>query len=177
MTDSLEYRFAWTPELFAIGGALADRRHAPGGRRLALTAAIGLAVLLALLFALMQVFAPGPREIVAGAVGFSLGGVTATFLLSYFAGLRRRSLLDAEIASRAERGDQTMRVGPEGVESLSGGERHLVPWAAVDRIEEAPQGLVIFLTELAWLPLPDAALTAGVSRAEARRRIDAWRAA
>lgn len=177
MTDSLEYRFAWTPELFAIGGALADRRHAPGGRRLAPPAAIALAVLLALLFALMQVFSPKPGEIIAGAIGLASGAFAAIFGLSYMAGRHRRSLLEAEIALRKSRGAQIIQAGPDGVESRCAGERHFIPWSAILRVEEAPQGLVLFITELAWLPLPDAALPAGLTRPEARRRIDAWRAA
>ena len=176
MTDSLEYRFAWTPELFAIGGALADRRHAPGGRRLAPPAAIAFGVLLALLFALMRVFAPEPGEIIAGAIGLASGSFAAIFALSYMAGRHRRSLLEAEIALRKSRGAQTIQAGPDGVESRCAGERHFIPWSAIHRVEEAPQGLVLFITELAWLPLPDAALPSGLKRREARSRIDAWRA-
>jgi hypothetical protein len=75
---------------------------------------------------------------------------------------------------RAQRGDAVVTLTASGAEMRQGGEVYALEWPAVTRIEEFSYGFMIFTSIFRGVPVPDAALPDGMSRAKAMNRVAAW---
>jgi hypothetical protein len=132
--------------------------------------------------ALISAFAIGPAlvgvyprgdAIVAlwGAVGGLLG--VLLILIPYM----RRKRIEADLATRLRQGKVRVTLSAEGVAMASDLSHGLTRWPGVALVSETPTALLLWLGAVMAAPVPDGALPLDVDRAEALRRIAAWREA
>ena len=175
--EPISYRFAWTPALCA---EITGRRPPPA---LGLTGSrAALAGVVVACMALISAFAIGPAlvgvyprgdAIVAlwGAAGGLLG--VLLILIPYM----RRKRIEADLATRLRQGKVRVTLSAEGVAMASDLSHGLTRWPGVALVSETPTALLLWLGAAMAAPVPDGALPQGVDRAEALRRIAAWREA
>ncbi len=87
----------------------------------------------------------------------------------------RRARVAADLRTRIRHGEVRVRLSAEGVESESALARGLTRWAGVAAVSESRGATLIWFGALIAMPVPDAALPGGVTRADLLGRIDAWR--
>lgn len=170
------YRFAWTPALYAeIVGRRAPTALGVTGSRRAMAGAVLAA--LALIAGLAVVPVPlglyGSPGVVA-----ALWGATAALLTVLLVVIPhiRRSRVAADLATRMRQGEVHVRLSSEGVETETMLSRAMTRWPGVALVSETPRTTLLWLGALMALPVPDAALPAGVVRRDLLDRIAAWRA-
>ncbi|MEM9049786.1 MAG: hypothetical protein AAGC92_13830 [Pseudomonadota bacterium] len=119
----------------------------------------------------------GPRW--AGASLFVLIG-TGFGTLALFGGLilrwtfMQRESLSREIASGIRQGRHRIALSADGIHRVSDNADCVFRWPAIASIGQAPAGLVLRLGTQGYLPIPDTALPAGVSREDLLDRIHRW---
>lgn len=171
------YRFAWSPELY---GEIAARRPPPelgltGSRRGLVWTVAGTVGLIAGLALAPVAFGLYPLD---GAI-MALWGAAAGLLAVLLVVLphMRRARIAADLATRTRQGEVRVRLSAEGVETQSEVAESLTRWPGVALVSETPRATLIWLGALIALPVPDAALPEGVTRADLLARIAAWREA
>jgi hypothetical protein len=175
--EPFTYAFHWTPEVYA---QLAARRppatlQVTGSRRrlaLAVLATLVALLAIALLPVLLGLL---PR----GALLALLWGAVAALLavLLVIIPYVKRTRVAADMATRARQGEVRATLGPAGIETRTDLAFTRSGWGAVSEVSAAPKATLLWIGALTALPVPDAALPAGVDRAEALRRIAIWRGA
>lgn len=174
--EPLAYRFAWTPELYReITGQAPAELGLTGSRRelvLTLAGAVGLIAAAGLLPVPFGLYTLDGAII---ALWGAAGGLLAVLLVVI--PHMRRARVAADLRTRIRHGEVRVRLSAEGVESESALARGLTRWPGVAAVSESPGATLIWFGALIAMPVPDAALPEGVTRADLLGRIAAWREA
>ena len=70
-----------------------------------------------------------------------------------------------------------LRVGPEGIVNSNDQSRTEYDWGAISDVADVKSGLAIIIKGWGFIPLLEAALPDGLTKAEALSRINTWRSA
>ncbi|MEM7270207.1 MAG: YcxB family protein [Pseudomonadota bacterium] len=120
--------------------------------------------------------APSRAETGVFVAGLALGllaGFVAFFITS---NAQSWALREAEAEMRAARGPALVKIDENGASLDQAGEGYRLEWSAVTRIEDFSGGLLIVSTVFRAIPLPDASLPDGMSRADMRAEVERLRA-
>ncbi len=166
-------RFQWTEDLMRNNARLILK-----GQRWRVFRAMAkprTAVAFVIILIIGVALAPGRADLDAFFPGLALGLLAAFIALYLTADAQSWALHEIETEMRAQRGDAVVTLNSEGAEMRQGDEVYALKWPAVTRIEEFSKGFMIFTTIFRGVPVPDAALPDGMTRAEAMRRVQEWR--
>ena len=174
MADPVEYRFTWTRELYReLTGSAPPELGLTGSRKGVAFTVAGAVALMAAVALLPPAFGLYPLDGAIVALWGGAGGLLAVLLVVI--PHMRRARIDADLATRLRHGEVRVRLSAEGIESESALARGLTRWPGVAAVSETPRATLIWLGALIAMPVPDAALPEGVTRAELLKRIAAWR--
>lgn len=172
--EPLDYRFTWSRELYReiVGGAPAELGLTGSRRQLVVTvaAAVGLIAVAALIPVPFGIY-PWDGAIVA--LWGAAGGLFAVLLVVI--PHMRRARIAADLRTRIRHGEMRVRLSAEGMEMETDVARGLTRWAGVAAVSETPRATLLWLGALIALPVPDAALPEGVTRADVLSRVAEWR--
>ena len=170
--DSIVLRFQWNEDLMRNNARLILK----GQRRRVFRAmakprtAVAFVIVLIIGIAL----APDRADFPAFFPGLALGLLAAFVAFYLTADAQSWALHEIETEMRANRGEAVVTLSDEGAEMRQGDEVYAMKWPAVTRIEEFNKGFIVFTTLFRGVPVPDASLPDGMTRAQARERVEAW---
>lgn len=171
--EAIILRFQWTEDLMRNNAKLILK----GQRRRVFRAMAKprTAVAFVIILIMGVALAPDRADFDVFFPGLALGLLAAFIALYLTADAQSWALHEIETEMRAKRGDAVVTLSLEGAEMRQGDEVYGLKWPAVTRIEEFSKGFMIFTTIFRGVPVPDAALPDGMTRAEAMRRVEGWR--
>lgn len=171
--DAIILRFQWTEDLMRNNARLILK----GQRRRVFRAMAKprTAVAFIIILIIGAALAPNRADFDVFFPGLALGLLAAFIAFYLTADAQSWALHEIETEMRARRGDAVVTLNLEGAEMRQGDEVYALRWPAVTRIEEFSKGFMIFTTIFRGVPVPDAALPDGMTRAEAMRRVQRWR--
>lgn len=171
--DAITLRFQWNEDLMRNNARLILK----GQRRRVFRAMAKprTAVAFVIVLIIGVALAPSRADFDAFFPGLALGLLAAFIAFYLTADAQSWALHEIETEMRAQRGDAVVTLNDEGAEMRQGDEVYALKWPAVTRIEEFSKGFMIFTTIFRGIPVPDAALPDGMTRADAMRRVEAWR--
>ena len=120
---------------------------------------------------------PGRSDFDVFFAGLAMGLMAGFIALYLTADAQSQALHEVETDMRASRGDVIVTLNVEGAEMRQGNEVYALKWPAVTRVEEFGYGFMVFTSIFRGVPVPDAALPDGLTRADAMARVAAWRTA
>lgn len=173
MNDTpITLRFQWTEDLMRNNARLILKGQR--GRVFRALARPRTAVAFVVILILGVALAPSRSGFTVFFAGLAMGLFAAFVALYLTADAQSQALHEVEADMRAQRGDAVVTLTASGAEMRQGGEVYALEWPAVTRIEEFSYGFMIFTSIFRSVPVPDAALPDGMSRAEAMNRVAAW---
>lgn len=170
--DAIVLRFHWNEDLMRNNARLILK-----GQRLRVFRAMAkprTAVAFVIVLVIGAALAPERADLDVFFPGLALGLLAAFVAFYLTADAQSWALHEIETEMRAQRGEAVVTLSPDGAEMRQGDEIYALKWPAVTRIEEFGKGFMIFTTIFRGVPVPDAALPNGVTRAEAMKRVAAW---
>ena len=172
--DEIILRFRWTEDLMRNNARLIlkGQRGRVFGALLRPRTAVAFGIILVIGVAL----SPRPADFNVFFAGLAVGLISAFIALYLTADAQSQALHEIEADMRADRGDAVVTLSSQGAEMRQGDEVYALNWPAVTRIEEFSKGFMIFTTIFRGVPVPDDALPEGMTRADALRRVNEWRA-
>lgn len=173
--DVITLRFQWTEDLMRNNARLILKGQR--GRVFRAMMRPRSAVAFAIILIVGVALAPKRAEFDVFFAGLAVGLLSAFIALYLTADAQSQALHEIEADMRAGRGEAVVTLSAQGAEMRQGDEVYALRWPAVTRIEEFPYGFMIFTTIFRGVPVPDAALPDGMTRAEAMARVHAWREA
>lgn len=170
--DAIVLRFHWNEDLMRNNARLILK-----GQRMRVFRAMAkprTAVAFVIILIIGAALAPDRRELDAFFPGLALGLLAAFVAFYLTADAQSWALHEIETEMRATRGEAVVTLSADGAEMRQGDEVYALKWPAVTRIEEFGKGFMIFTTIFRGVPVPDAALPNGMSRADAMKRVARW---
>lgn len=171
--DAIVLRFQWTEDLMRNNAQLILKGQRRRVFRALARARTALAFLIILIIGVA--LAPSRADFDVFFPGLALGLLAAFVAFYLTADAQSWALHEIETEMRAQRGAAIVTLSADGARMLQGDESYTLKWPAVTRIEEFGKGFMIFTTLFRGIPVPDAALPDGVTRADALRRVQEWR--
>jgi len=185
-TISNAISYAYDPESAEIRFM---RKHVYGRWRL-LTDLTGIAIMLLMLWWVVRIFireggvlwgTAGPGFENVAPVVFWTGivlGLAASFLCWLLVERLHSTLTDADKEkSTFGRGPVTMKLDETGIHSETPYVRQAIAWGAVTAVVPNRQGIGLRLDRKNFIPVTDAELPEGMTRAQVLQAIESWRAA
>ncbi len=171
--DTITLRFQWTEDLMRNNAQLILKGQRRRVFRAMAKPRTGVAFVIVLIIGVA--LAPTRADFDVFFQGLALGLLAAFVAFYLTADAQSWALHEIETEMRAKRGDAVVTLSAGGAEMKQGDEVYALHWPAVTRIEEFSKGFMIFTTIFRGVPVPDAALPEGMTRAEAMRQVAEWR--
>lgn len=171
--DAIRYDLKWTPPLLREVYYLHYTTRRDGAKKIPAWLRFVLAVIVGALIGFgigfMQI--PLPKWLVWLVIGFGVGILVWGFYYRWAVGRWARR----EGESPLRQGVTAVELSPEGIRAAHPLSDSVIRWPALLAMREGPSALHLMVSENFSLPVPDEVLPSGLSRAEVRRRVEAWR--